>query len=193
MLSVPKISILMMGGLYFACQEKIGLTALKVVMVVTFILLLIAFTDPFNSASVPVTSGVDSVCPDLYTVQPGDTLSTIATRCNTAVTLILSLNPGIQANGLVVGQQIRLPVNLGRGGRDVVPVTNPNTAMAIPDTGGQQYAYTGVNQYIVQSGDTLSSIASRYVTTLDVLIRMNPQITNPNWIYVNQVIYVPGP
>lgn len=46
--------------------------------------------------------------------------------------------------------------------------------------------------YTVQKGDTLSSIASRYGTTVDALLKANPNITNPNLIKVGQVINIPG-
>jgi N-acetylmuramoyl-L-alanine amidase len=42
--------------------------------------------------------------------------------------------------------------------------------------------------YTVQSGDTLSQIAENEHITLSDLIRLNPQISNPNLIYVNDVI-----
>ena len=46
-------------------------------------------------------------------------------------------------------------------------------------------------EYIVKSGDTLSSIARRYNTTYQELARYN-NIANPNLIYVNQVIKIPN-
>jgi LysM repeat protein len=51
---------------------------------------------------------------------------------------------------------------------------------------------TGTNSYTVQKGDTLFSIAVRFQTTVAVLLRANPDITNRNVITVGQVIYLPG-
>lgn len=45
-------------------------------------------------------------------------------------------------------------------------------------------------QYVVQPGDTLSSIAQRFGTTVDAIVRAN-NITNPNLIYVGQVLTIP--
>lgn len=45
--------------------------------------------------------------------------------------------------------------------------------------------------YTVQKGDTLSKIAATYNTTVDAIMKLNPQITDPNKIYVGQVIKVP--
>lgn len=46
--------------------------------------------------------------------------------------------------------------------------------------------------YVVVRGDTLGGIARRYKTTVAELMRLNPQITNPNIIRVGQVIRVRG-
>jgi LysM repeat protein len=45
--------------------------------------------------------------------------------------------------------------------------------------------------YIVKSGDTLFSIALRFQTTLDALLRANPQITRSNLIFTGQRINIP--
>lgn len=46
-------------------------------------------------------------------------------------------------------------------------------------------------RYIVQPGDTLFSIARRFGTTVNNILRVNPQITNPDLIFVGQIITVP--
>jgi peptidoglycan endopeptidase LytE len=46
--------------------------------------------------------------------------------------------------------------------------------------------------YYAQRGDTLRKIASRFSTTVDDLLKVNPQITNPNLIYVGQAITIPA-
>lgn len=45
--------------------------------------------------------------------------------------------------------------------------------------------------YTVQSGDTLSGIAARSGVSLSAIETANPQIHNPNLIYVNQPVNVP--
>ncbi len=47
--------------------------------------------------------------------------------------------------------------------------------------------------YVVRSGDTLATIAAKFNTTVDELLRANLQITDPNLIYPGQVIHIPGP
>lgn len=46
--------------------------------------------------------------------------------------------------------------------------------------------------YTVQSGDTLSGIAARSGVSLSAIEATNPQIHNPNLIYVSQQVNVPG-
>jgi LysM repeat protein len=45
--------------------------------------------------------------------------------------------------------------------------------------------------YVVSWGDTLSSIARRYGTTVSAIAQAN-QLSNPNWIYVGQRLAIPG-
>ena len=62
--------------------------------------------------------------------------------------------------------------------------------VSIPATTPVPVSNTG--SYTVQRGDTLYSIAVRYHTTVSILLRANPTITNRNVINVGQVIYLPG-
>jgi LysM repeat protein len=47
--------------------------------------------------------------------------------------------------------------------------------------------------YVVKSGDTLGEIATSFGTTISALTALNPNITNPNVIYPNQVITISQP
>ena len=46
--------------------------------------------------------------------------------------------------------------------------------------------------YIIQKGDRLGSLAKQYNTTVDQLMALNPQITNPNKIYAGDSLNLPG-
>ncbi len=46
--------------------------------------------------------------------------------------------------------------------------------------------------YVVQPGDTLWSIASRFGTSVQAIMQANG-LTNPNYIYVGLTIYIPIP
>lgn len=47
-----------------------------------------------------------------------------------------------------------------------------------------------VTYYVVRAGDTLYAIARRFATTISAILRLNPQIADPNLIYPNQRIRV---
>jgi LysM repeat protein len=106
----------------------------------------------------------------IYIVARGDTLKGLAIRFGTSVDALLAGNPDIaNANVIYEGQQVKVYVG---------PVTPP------PPASGQTY--------YVQRGDTLRSIASRMGTTTYEILQVNPQITNPNLIYVGQAITMPA-
>jgi LysM repeat protein len=51
------------------------------------------------------------------------------------------------------------------------------------------------NPYIVnhklRKGETLPMLASVYLTSVERILKLNPNITKPNLIYPNQIIKVP--
>ena len=61
----------------------------------------------------------------------------------------------------------------------IVPEPEENTTM-----------YTS---YTVKKGDTLSTIAKKYNTTVEAIMQANPSIKDPNKIYVGQSILIPVP
>ena len=44
----------------------------------------------------------------------------------------------------------------------------------------------------MQKGDTLRKIASKFSTTVDAILQVNPQISNANVIYVGRAITIPA-
>ena len=55
-------------------------------------------------------------------------------------------------------------------------------------TGGTESV---VFPYTVKSGDCLSVIATKFRTTVRVLMQLNPQLKNPNVLPVGTVIHIP--
>ncbi|MCB0064599.1 MAG: LysM peptidoglycan-binding domain-containing protein, partial [Caldilineaceae bacterium] len=103
-------------------------------------------------------AAVQSAQQTTYTVQRGDTLSAIARRYDSSVQALMSAN-GLTSTNIYVGQTL------------VIPGTNQP---------GPIYPIT----YVVQPGDTLSSIARRYDTTVQALMQVN-NLRSTN-IYVGQ-------
>ena len=109
----------------------------------------------------------------VYIVARGDTLKGLATRFDTTLENLLAGNPEISnANVIYEGQWVKVYVG------STPPPPPP------PPPSGQIY--------YVRKGDTLRNIASRMSTTTQELLKVNPQIANPNLIYVGQAITIPA-
>ncbi|MGI6112923.1 MAG: LysM peptidoglycan-binding domain-containing protein [Mahellales bacterium] len=103
-----------------------------------------------------------------YIIQAGDTLFALARRFNTTVDAIIRLNPGIDPQSLRIGQRICIP--------------------GVPSPGA---CPPGTFPYIIQAGDTFFSLAQRFGTTVDAIIRANPGV-DPNRLMIGQRICIPG-
>lgn len=103
-------------------------------------------------------------------VNPTDTLSIFAGIFGVTVEEILAANPGIVDPDVIFPGQI---------------IAIPAAAPVPPDPGFARA------QHLVRQGDTFFFIAQQYGVGLDNLIAANPQIPDPNQIYVRQVINLP--
>jgi LysM repeat protein len=111
---------------------------------------------------------------DVYIVNKGDSLVKLAARFNTTVDRLLTLNTAITNRNLIYeGQRLSVP-----NSRTPLP-----TPVPVP-TPGQTYT--------VIRGDTLRIIAARFGVTVDDILRLNPDIKNPNIISVGQKIVLPS-
>jgi LysM repeat protein len=111
-------------------------------------------------------------CTSYVTVQWGDTLSGIAALCGTSVAAIQAANPGL-GSWVYAGQVLYIPT----GSVSPAPYYPP------ANSGGS---------YIVQWGDTLAIIASRYGVTVNDLLAANPSIWNASYIYAGQYLNIPA-
>ncbi len=100
----------------------------------------------------------------VHVVQWGETLSLIASRYGVTVEAIMAANDLTDPNFVTVGQRLIIPAS-GGGGQ-----------------GGR---------HVVAPGETLTSIAFRYGTTVGALAAANG-LSNTDLIYVGQVLNVPG-
>jgi len=101
-----------------------------------------------------------------YVVRNGDTLFSIALRFGVSVAELQNLNNIADEDQIYVGQELK------------IPATETATTPTPSET------------YVVQSGDTLFSIALRYGVTTWALQVAN-DISDPNQIYVGQVLKIP--
>lgn len=136
----------------------------------------------------------------MYVIEPGDTLSRIASRELGSIALadnIFLLNRDVIASPdqLVVGTRIRLPVNINVETR---PSTETFT-MPERDAGviqPRQPRAAGVRMHRVVRGDTLSSIALYYYgssSSWNAIFEANrEQLPNPNRLRVGMELIIPS-
>ncbi len=125
---------------------------------------------PTLEPGLPVVGGSE------YTIVSGDTLSTIARRFHLTVRAISDANPGLEPTRLQPGQKLHLP-----------PAT---PAASVAAGTGSANSATSEQMYAVKSGDTLSTIARQYGTTVRAIRAANNLRTDS--IKVGQKLKVPG-
>ncbi len=145
-------------------------------------------TAPSGTGAVTLPSGTvqtPTAAYRTYTVSRGDTLSSIAARYGLR-TGDLALVNGLSANpnALRVGQVLRIPAP---------SVAAPQAVMQPAQAKPVQYVQQSTAAlYVVQRGDTLSQIATRYATTTEQLKILNGFTTaQANRLRVGQTIKLP--
>jgi len=75
-----------------------------------------------------------------------------------------------------------------------ITVVTAVTQVPAPPPGPSPICPPGTTfDYVIQRGDTLSAIARANNTTVQAILAVNPQITNPNIIFVGRTIKIPCP
>jgi LysM repeat protein len=122
--------------------------------------------DLIRAGDVLIIPGVEapSVEPGVHIVRQGETLQSIASMYGTTVDALARANGIVNTNYIWVGQRLTIP------------------GAATSQASGQTY--------VVQAGDTLSSIAVQFGTTAYAIAYAN-NLPNVNVIYVGQTLIIP--
>lgn len=123
---------------------------------------------PGQNIIINTSNSNESVTNTTYTVKRGDTLSEIALKYNTTVSNLANLNNISNPNLIYPGQ--------------VITINGSNNI-----ENGQNSC--GKITYTIKRGDTLSSIARKYNTSVNKLVMLN-NISNPNLIYAGNIILI---
>lgn len=111
-----------------------------------------------------------------HVVEPKETVFSICKAAGITEQEFLDLNPFVREKGLQIGQTIRWPKETTQAVEDV-PTDQPPKP--------KDYGI-----YRIMPGDDLVSIAAKYSTTVEVLIRLNPELKNG--IIIGRYIVVPA-
>lgn len=110
-------------------------------------------------------------CPGAtYIVVQGDTLFKIAQRLGVSLAALLAVNPQITNPDLIF----------------------PGQVICLPMVSPELVCPTGLT-YMVAPGDTLFCLARRLGVTVEEILRLNPQITDPNQIQAGELLCIPVP
>jgi LysM repeat protein len=151
---------------------------------------------------IPVTGSNAGLQLSLYSGLPGTNLTITGSgfpakqgvyisATSNGVAASASTNASADKNGNF-SAQLRIPANAPAGSVWVVMASPQSTSSPVATATFQVISLPASGAYVVQSGDTLSKIAQRYHTTVNALLRANPQIANPNVLEPGDLIYLPG-
>lgn len=178
--------------------------------IMSFVLLIVAVCSFASAVSAQTT----------HTVQPGETLSDIARRYQTTITQLATLNNISNPNFIVTGQQLRLPgsqsVYYVKSGDTLSGIasslqttitelvqrngiSNPNflrigQAIRYVDYGQASSSGAPANfVYRVRSGDSLSSVAKYFKTSVSGITALNANLTSSSILQAKSLIRIPSP
>ena len=131
-------------------------------------------TETPTPTSTPTQSG-----PSVYVVVENDNLFGIATKFNTDMQTLLALNPTIDP--------VKMLIQVG----DKIIIPGPDTQLPTPTPLPTGIKAGTLLQYTILSGDSLEALASRFNSTVEQILKANPEILNANDIQAGQIIKIP--
>lgn len=118
----------------------------------------------------------------IHIVEPGDTFQSIAVQYAVTLDALVSVNNLESVDRINVGQLIRIPLTDATIMATVAPTLTPPPVDVEP---------APAIVHIVQPGETLFRIATRYGVTVNAMVTAN-DITDPTLIYAGQQLLIPG-
>jgi LysM repeat protein len=126
-----------------------------------------------TASAIPATPTASA--PFLYTVESGDTISSIADKFGVEFIIIMVMNGLNNDSTLQVGQQLVIP--------------NPDMQIPDPTALPPNLGRGDEILYLVLPGDTLATIAEQFLSTVDDILTEN-DLLNANEIFVGQLLTV---
>lgn len=149
-------------------------------------------TSTFTPSPSPTLNRTQFPVQIIYTVRAGDFVGRIAQQFNSTIEAIIIANQ-LNENGLIfVGQQLIIPL-AQLPTATLTPSITPTGVTATPPAGTPRPPVTTgpTILYIVQPGDSLSSIAVRFGTTVQAIAQAN-NILNFNLVAAGQRLNIPS-
>jgi len=158
-------------------SRRSSLVFLLVIGLILAMLPTVAMAAPMSGMHEGMRGMHNANCASYHAVLKGETLSGIALHSGVTIWALKEINGISDPNRIYAGQWLCIPHyghGMGHGmGHDM----------------GHHDQGHGANSYTVCKGDTLSSIAMRFGTSVWWLVKLN-HISNPNTIYAGQVLRV---
>lgn len=142
----------------------------------------------FNSSGESVENPLVAGTPVYHTIQPGETLASIAALYGMTLDQLIQLNNIANPNLIYRGQQLTVWSTT-----DAEPAFDDPAApqIALTEAPPQTPASPSGTTYVVQRGEHLSQIARRFGLTWPQLAQAN-NIVNPDQIYAGQTLIIPA-
>jgi LysM repeat protein len=125
-----------------------------------------------------------------YTVQNGDSLSKIASRCGVSARELAEVNGIKDANKVRIGQKLVLP-DYAKSQSSMTSSSKTKAKSKPKAETAAKVSVAGGPAYVVQSGDSLSKIAKKQGVKIAALRAANPKIKGDK-IMVGQKLVIPG-
>jgi LysM repeat protein len=129
----------------------------------------------------------------IYVVRSGDNLFRIAINHDVTLAELRAANPQIRSDIIQPGDRLTIPNCQPETTTDDAPApVEVAPPIEAPPLGDQGIVSPGTQTvHVVQSGETLGSIARRYNVTINSIVQAN-NLANPNQLSVGQELIIPG-